>query len=259
MPAIMELARAKNLLVIEDACQAIGADIDGVRAGNFSDFGVFSFHSHKNITTMGEGGMITVKNDDYAAILPMLRHNGHCAYPGERPDYWVPAMGNVDFPSLDGENLWPNNYCLGEVECALGAKQIDRVDAINAQKRARAITFIDALAEYPELIFHREPGARHNYHLLAAQMDGPVSRRDDFIRRMFHEHGVKCVVQYCPLNRYPLYRKLGFGKADCPNADAFYDHMISFPVQHNLAEREFDYMLASAKTVLESQRAKHWK
>ena len=255
MPAIMKLAGERGILVVEDACQAIGADIGGVKAGNFADFGIFSFHSHKNLTTLGEGGMITVRDDRYAAIIPMLRHNGHCAFPGERPDYWKPAMGNVDFPELDGERLWPNNYCLGEVECALGAKQLDRVPEINAEKRTRALAFIDALAGYPELVFHRVDTTRHNYHLLAARMDGSVERRDDFMRRMFYEHGVKCVVQYCPLNRYPLYQKLGFGQADCPNGDEFFDHMISFPFQHNLTEAEFDHMLQAAKTVLDQQRA----
>ncbi|MDR2489558.1 MAG: DegT/DnrJ/EryC1/StrS family aminotransferase [Desulfovibrio sp.] len=255
MPAITALAKERGILLVEDACQAIGADIDGVKAGNFADIGIFSFHSHKNLTTLGEGGMMTVRDDRYAALIPMLRHNGHCAFPGERPDYWKPAMGNVDFPELEGERLWPGNYCLGEVECALGAKQLDRVLTINAEKRLRALAFIDALAGYPELVFHRVDTTRHNYHLLAARMDGSVERRDDFIRRMFYEHGVKCVVQYYPLNRYPLYQKLGFGRADCPNADDFFDHMISFPFQHNLTDEELEHMLSAAKRVLDQQRA----
>ena len=259
MPAIMALARKRGILVVEDACQAIGADIDGVRAGNFGDFGVFSFHSHKNLTTLGEGGMLTVHDDAYASVIPMLRHNGHCAFPYEREDYWVPAMGNLDFPELEGERLWPNNFCLGEIECALGAKQLDRVETVNKEKRARALAFIDALANYPELLFHRVDSTRHNYHLLAAAMDGSVERRDDFIRRMMGEHGVKCVVQYYPLNRYPLYQKLGLGTADCPAADAFFDHMISFPFQHNLTEKEFDIMLAATKSVLDSQRQRGLK
>lgn len=255
MPAIMALAKERGLLVVEDACQAIGADIDGVKAGNFADFGIFSFHSHKNLTTLGEGGMLTVKDKRYADIIPMLRHNGHRPYPGERPDYWIPAMGDVDFPELDGVRLWPSNYCLGEVECALGAKQLERVPDINARKRERALAFIDALADFPELVFHRVESTRHNYHLLAARMDGPQSRRDDFIRRMYAEHGVKCVVQYFPLNRYPFYRKLGFGVANCPNADAFFDHMISFPFQHTLSEAEYSHMREAARSVLAAQRA----
>lgn len=258
MPAIMELAKAKGILVIEDACQAIGADIDGIKAGSFGDFGIFSFHSHKNLTTLGEGGMLVVKEEKYASLVPMLRHNGHCGFEGERPDYWVPAMGNVDFPMLDGEILFPNNYCLGEIECAVGIKQLDRVLSINKEKRSRALAFIDILDEYPELIFHREASTRHNYHLLAARMDASVARRDDFIRRMFNEYSIKCVVQYYPLNRYPLYQKIGYGTADCPNGDMFFDHMISFPFQHNLTEEEFAYMLDSTKKVLDMQRNSKW-
>lgn len=254
MPAIMALAKERGILVVEDACQAIGADIDGAMAGSFADFGIFSFHSHKNLTTLGEGGMITCRDERFASIIPMLRHNGHCAFAGERKDYWIPAMGNVDFPELDGERLWPANYCIGEVECALGARQLERVLRINAEKRARALAFIDALSAYPELVFHRVESSRHNYHLLAARMEGPVALRDEFIRRMFHEHGIKCVVQYYPLNRYDFYRKLGFGEADCPEADAFFDHMVSFPFQHSLTGDEMQYMLDCAKQTLDILR-----
>jgi dTDP-4-amino-4,6-dideoxygalactose transaminase len=163
-------------------------------------------------------------------------------------------MGNVDLPELEGEFLWPGNFCLGEVECAVGAKQLDRVDSINAEKRGRALAFIDALREYPELVFHRVDSSRHNYHLLAARMEGSAARRDDFIRRMVGEHGVRCAVQYYPLNRYPFYRKLGFDRADCPAADDFFDHMISFPFQHNLTKGEFRHMLAATRQVLDEQR-----
>ena len=263
MPAIMELAKKHNILVIEDACQAIGADIDGTKAGSFGDFGVFSFHSHKNLTTLGEGGMLTVQNPEYAKIIPMLRHNGHTGFDFERPnnnkDYWVPAMGNVDFPELDGERLWPANYCLGEVECALGVVQLGRVTQINAEKRARALAFMDALKDYPELVFHRVESTRHNYHLLAAHMNAPVEQRDDFMRRMFYDHGVKCVVQYYPLNRYDFYKKIGFGEAHCPNGDAFFDSMISFPFQHSLTEREYAIMLEATRAVLDLQRANKGK
>ncbi|MDR1947172.1 MAG: DegT/DnrJ/EryC1/StrS family aminotransferase [Desulfovibrio sp.] len=255
MPPIMELAKKRGLAVVEDACQAIGAEHAGVKAGNFADFGTFSFHSHKNITTLGEGGMLTLKDARRAEAVPMLRHNGHRAYAGNRPNYWIPAMGDLDFPELDGRRLQPANYCIGEVECALGSVLLDRVQTINAQKRERAIRFIDELADRPELIFHREAGPRHNYHLLAARMEGPTSRRDAFMRRMYGEFGIKCVVQYYPLNRYPYYQKLGFGQADCPNADAFFDHMISFPFQHGLTETQLEYMLDCTRKTLDGLRS----
>ena len=250
MPAIMDLAKKHDLLVIEDAAQAMGVEIEGNKSGTFSDFGVFSFHSHKNITTLGEGGILVVKDEEIAKVIPLLRHNGHCAFPYTRKDYWIPAMGNLDFPRIHGKDLWPNNYCLGEIECALGAKLLDRVDQINLEKRNRALYFIDALVNFPMLEFHREDSVRHNYHLLAARILN--GQRDNFIRKMALEKGIQCVVQYYPLNRYPLYQQAGFGVADCPDADEFFDNMVSFPFHHWLSDEDMDYLLTSTREVLES-------
>lgn len=247
MDPIVELARKHGLLLIEDAAQAIGCQIEGRRAGSFGDFGVFSFHSHKNITTLGEGGMLLVRNQIDDQVVRMLRHNGHCAFPYERPDYWIPAMGNVDLPRLNGRDLMPSNYCLGEVQCALGSLLLRRVGAINADKRRRALSFIDALRDSP-LRFHREPTERHNYHLLVAEV--PDGLRDEFIRTMAIQHGVQCVVQYCPLNRYDFYKKLGLAEAAAPNADAFYDSMVSFPFHHSLGDSDLNQMLDAVRQTL---------
>jgi len=253
MSAIMHMARERHLLVVEDAAQALGVEIEGKWAGSFGDFGIFSFHSQKNITTLGEGGMLAVRDKEYADIIPMLRHNGHCVFDYDREDYWIPAMGDVALPMLGGRVLWPSNYCLGEVECALGAKLLDRLDEMNAQKRERAIHVIDSLRDFPELEFHRVETRRHNYHLLVARM--MQGKRDTFIRRMARDFGIQCVVQYCPLNRYPLYRKSGAGEADCPNADVFFDNMVSFPFHHTLSDGEIDSMIEASKKVLTALRA----
>lgn len=250
MPAIMDLCAKHNLVCIEDAAQAIGAEIGGKKAGSFGDMAVFSFHSHKNLTTLGEGGMLYVAEPEKAGLIEMLRHNGHCPYEGEREAYWKPAMGNVDLPELNGHPLMPSNYCIGEIECALGAKLLDRIDQINAEKRGRALRLIDSLADYPDLEFHRVDSPRHNYHLLAAKMRSGPEKRDLFMKRMFEEKGIKCVVQYLPLNRYDFYKKLGYGHADCPNADSFFDAMVSFPFQHWLSEKDFEYLLQSIKDVM---------
>ncbi len=254
MPAIARLCRERGVVLIEDTAQAIGAEIDGQKAGTFGDMAIFSFHSHKNLTTLGEGGMLFVRDPKLAALVPGLRHNGHCAYDFERPDYWKPAMGNVDVPTIDGEMLMPSNYSLGEVECALGAKMLERIDTINDEKRCRAMRFIDGLSDWPELEFHRVPTRRHNYHLLAARMTSGTEKRDAFMRAMYEKKGVKCVVQYIPLDRYDFYKRLGYGRADCPNADTFFDTMISFPFQHWMPEDQFQYMLGAARAVMESLR-----
>lgn len=249
MVDIMALAKEHNLLVVEDAAQAVGVSVDGQYAGTFGDFGIYSFHSHKNISTLGEGGMLVLQSSDIAKVVPLLRHNGHCDFPFERADYWKPAMGNVDFPVLNTRRLWPMNACLGEVECAVGEKLLDRVDQINEEKRRRAIQFIDNLNAYPELVFHREDTTRHNYHLLTAMVTNDL--RDQFIRRMADHHRIQCVVQYCPLNRYPFYSTLGFGEANCPKTDLFYDNMVSFPFHHMLTDSQISLIIDSAKETLD--------
>ena len=194
--------------------------------------------------------MLTVRDSQWADVIPMLRHNGHCAYSHEQPDYWIPAMGNVDLPALNGKTLWPMNCCLGEVECAVGVKLLERANQINTQKRSRAMRVIDALGDYPELVFHREASERHNYHLLVGRLAN--SKRDEFIRSMAKQHSIQCVVQYYPLNRYDFYRKLGFAEATVPNTDAFFDNMVSFPFQQTLTEVELSYMLDCTREVLRS-------
>ena len=156
-------------------------------------------------------------------------------------------MGNVDLPELNGRPIWPSNYCLGEVECALGVKLLDRIDQINEEKRERAMHFIDAMADFPQLEFHREDSERHNYHLLAARISN--GKRDAFMSKMARA-GVQCVVQYYPLNRYDLYKKAGFGEANCPNTDLFFDNMVSFPFHHMMSDETFTELVAITKRVI---------
>ena len=247
---IANFCKENNIILIEDTAQALGTEINGKKAGSFGDFGVFSFHSHKNITTLGEGGMLVCKDERYAKIIPMLRHNGHCNWNFKREDYWIPAMGNVDLPELNGEYLMPNNYCLGEVEAALGSKLLDRIDKINEEKRKRAIRFIDEIYKVSDILeFNRIEDKRHNYHLLVAYAK---KNRDEIMRKLAYDKGIQVIVQYYPLYRYDLYKKLGFGEANVSNTDKFYDNMISFPFHHMMSEEEFEYMLNSTKEVLKS-------
>ena len=249
MRKIVELAAKHNLLVIEDAAQALGVEIDGKMAGTYGDYGVYSFHSHKNLSTLGEGGMVTVKDEYIANIIPMLRHNGHCEFDYDRNYYWKPAMSNVDLPELNGVSLFPNNYCLGEVECALGIKLLDRVDEMNDQKRQRALTFINSFSDYKDLQFHFVESKQHNYHLLVAQMQN-MEKRDNFIELMAKQEKIQCIVQYYPLYRYDLYKKIGFGSANCPNTDNFFDSMVSFPFHYLMSDNDFHFMIKATERVL---------
>jgi dTDP-4-amino-4,6-dideoxygalactose transaminase len=256
MEPIMALARERGLLVVEDAAQALGAHYQGRAAGTIGDFGCYSFHTHKNITTLGEGGMLTVASLQHARSVPGLRHNGMRPYAENRERYWLPAMSDVDF---DIEGLWPYNFCLGEVQCALGAQMLQRLDAINAQRTERARRFMSRLAGYPELSFQKVPaGCGHSWHLLAARYDGERWRRtrDEFLSDLAFVAGVRAVVQYCPLYRYPLFRRAGFGVADCPQSDRFFDNMVSFPFQQWMSDEQFELMTTLVTASLERMRAK---
>jgi dTDP-4-amino-4,6-dideoxygalactose transaminase len=256
MDPIMALARQHGLLVIEDAAQALGAFYKGRAAGSIGDFGCFSFHTHKNITTLGEGGMLTVASAAQAALVPGLRHNGMRAFPMSRERYWVPAMGDVDF-DIDG--LWPYNFCLGEVQCALGTRMLLRLDEINRERAERARRFMGAFADFPELSFQRPPeGCGHSWHLMAARYDGvPWGRtRDDFIEALAFTAGVRVAVQYCPLYRYPMFQKAGFGQAQCPQTDLFFDNMVSFPFQQWMPEEEFSRMIVLVTQTLQQMRGR---
>tara|TARA_Y100000816_G_scaffold122065_1_gene85783 strand:- start:19360 stop:20538 length:1179 start_codon:yes stop_codon:yes gene_type:complete len=246
---LLELIKGKNIYLIEDAAQAIGSQRNGKLAGTMGDFGIYSFHSHKNITTLGEGGMITIKEKKFAQEIAKLRHNGHCSFDFDREKYWLPAMGNLDLSIIDGEKVLPNNYCISETQCALGSVLLDRVDEINETKRKRAIKFIDELKNYDFLRFHRVESKEHNYHLLAAYFS-IKDLRDKFISNMAEEMKIQCAVQYYPLNRYDFYQKLGLGKSNCKNADYFFDNMVSFPFHSRISDTEFEYILESTKKIL---------
>ena len=247
MPEILALAKKKNLIVIEDVAQALGVKISNKMAGSYGDFGIFSFQSHKNISTLGEGGMLVVNNKKFLKLIPMLRHNGHCDFNFQKEKYWLPAMGNVDLPEINGEKLMPNNFCMGEVQCALGSKLLDRIELINKERQKRALFFIESMADFKDLEFHKVVSERHNYHLLVARL--LRGKRDEFISKMANE-GVQCIVQYYPLYRYDLYKKLGYSNAKCPNTDIFFDNMVSFPFQQTIESSDFKWMIQITKKCL---------
>lgn len=254
MNKIMDIAHDHNCLVVEDAAQALGGEYNGKKAGSIGDFGAYSFHGQKHITTLGEGGALTVKSEKLAKFVPGLRHNGVRSFDSQE-DYWIPAMSNVD---MDINGVWPFNYCLGEPQCALASSLLKELDSMNKIRSERAKKFKDALADYPELQFQLvPPNRKHAYHLLPARYTGKDITSHDFIKMMAFKYKVKVIVQYCPLYRYPLFKKMGFGSANCPNTDKFFDNMISFPFHLWMSERDYDYVIESTIKTLKSLRKEH--
>lgn len=244
MPEIMQYAKRKNILVIEDCAQAIGASVANKPVGSYGDISIFSFHSHKNISTLGEGGMICTNSSQYAAVIPGLRHNGHAPFSGRDPKfYWKPAMSNVD---IDIEGVWPNNFCIGEVQCALGSAMLPRIQEINDLRRRRFLKFEEASKNLQQIALQAfYPSAVSTHHLLPFLFSGRFVSRDLVIEKLAYEYGVQAIVQYYPLNRYPLFYKNGFGEASIPNTDKLFDNMVSLPFHQWMNEDDFDYVVNS--------------
>ncbi|MCX6066983.1 MAG: DegT/DnrJ/EryC1/StrS family aminotransferase [Chloroflexi bacterium] len=256
MAAIMEIAEKHNLRVVEDCAQAPGASIHGRKVGSFGDFGCFSFHGAKNITTLGEGGMLTVKSAADAAITPGLRHNGVRPFTGERARYWVPAMSNVD---IDLENTWPNNFSIGEAQCALGSELLKTLDQNNDILIAQANRLRTALSDIPEIKFAKIPdGYRHIFHQFVLHFDGSAfgKNRNDLLDFLTEEAGIRAIVQYHPLFRYPLFQKLGAAEQNCPTLDDWWDNSFSFPWWIGMPDETMDYLVDSVKAGIATLKAK---
>lgn len=210
MKKIVPIARAHGLKVVEDCAQALDCRIDGQHVGTFGDFGCFSFHSAKTMTTLGEGGMFVCADDADAAAAPGIRHNGCCAYPADRERYWSPAMSCVD-SFLD--DRWPQNFCIGEAQCALGTEELKSVIANNNTLIEQDRKIREKLAGLPEISFSRCPeNGRYVVHQYIMHYDGSAcgKTRDDLLDLMTKKYGIRCIVQYYPLYRYPLFQRKGW-------------------------------------------------
>ena len=253
---IISFCRKRKIKIIEDCAQALGASINTKKVGTLGDFSCFSFHAQKNITTLGEGGMLFVKDNNLSKKVKGLRHNGHCDFKFKRKFYWKPAMGNLD---MDLKNIWPYKFTLSEVQCGAGIVMLKKLDKLNSLRINRAEKMIKRLSNFKELEFFQPKSKKsHVYHLLSAYYK-PAKKisRDDLIEMLFNKFSIKCAVQYYPLYKYPLFKKMGYGKKEkYKNTEKFFNNMISFPFHVWMKEKKFEYMINSVKKALQILRKK---
>ena len=250
MDTLMPLARQRGIMVIEDCAQSPGAAWRGKKTGTFGYFGCFSFHGQKNISTLGEGGMIVTENEAYAEKILGLRKIGQRPFVNQTK-YWLPAMSNI-VEAAPG--LIPYNFALGEIQAKAGTLLLKRLDRINARRRENIAAIVSALSHHPELQFQKmPPDALHAAHLLPARLAvlGSGKNRDDLIGMLYNDYGIKCVVQYYPLYRYELFQKHGYyDDGSCPETNRFFDSMLSFPFGSDLTDGDRDYLIASTDAAL---------
>ena len=229
----------RGILLVEDCAQAIGGKRFGKYAGTVGDFSIFSFQSQKNISTLGEGGMLSVdeRQKDKFESLKLARHNGHVPFE-EKEAYWLPAMVNLVAPEDGKRIIMPQNYCLTEIQCLVGLLTLERVDELSKLRREKAIRVIEDFSDPEAIRFHKVNSEAHVYHLLV----GEVMQKDarDGCIDWLNKQGIQPVIQYYPLYKYPLFQQYGADQIELPNTEAFYSAMISMPFSAAMKDAQLE-------------------
>lgn len=217
MPAIMALARRHGLSVIEDACQAHGASLDGRMAGTIGDIGCFSFYYSKNLGAYGEAGCMVTNNADIARRARALRDHG------SSQRYHHQALGV--------------NSRLDEVQAAVLRVKLPRLDAWNEARRQHAARYNRALAWLPFQL-PSIPGPDHVFHLYVIQ----TSNRDE-LKEYLARHGISTGIHY-PVPSHRQQACTAFETEPLPVTEAVVDEILSLPMFPELRDEEIDYVAA---------------
>src|SRR5579871_223062 len=240
---IMEMARRHGLVVIEDACHALGAEYGGQRVGAIADMTVFSFHPVKHITT-GEGGMVTTNNAGFAETLRRFRNHGISSDARQRQSagQWHYEMVLLGF-----------NYRLPDIVCALGIEQLKKLEPNLSRRREIAAIYDAAFRQLPGII---PPVVKSDvnpaWHLYPIRLDlEKLSVHRGQIFRALRAENIGVNVHYIPVHLHPYYRdRFGYRGGEFPVAEAAYSQLISLPMFHSMSEQDIADVIHAVKKVL---------
>lgn len=254
MDPIMEIAKKHKLYVLEDCAHAPGAEYKGRKAGSIGDIGAFSFHSLKNMTTLGEGGMITTNRDDFVEAIQKLRCMNIQHWKEKSEDYWYPSHFDVE----DVQGYWGNNYRMNEFQAAVGRVQLKKLDMLN-KKRIEIGRYINkGIKGIKGVTSVYEPaGYKHVYHLytLCIEEEQIGVDRDVFMRVLYREEGVQGILHYQPTYHFTGLKKMGYGDHLCPIAEKFfYKREINLPMHPRLTKKDLDIMIEAIKNTAKKVR-----
>jgi len=254
MDEILEITDAHGIRVIEDACHAPGALYKGRKAGSLGDIGCFSFHEQKNMSTLGEGGIVTTSDPELFERISLYRSHCTRVY-GKSTKYC--ELDQKRFPM--GKKFWFQdfddcgyNFRMTDIQAAVGSVQLKKLDVMNDQRIRSAEYLIEKLKDVPGLEMPSVKGDRkHVFHLFPVRINQRVfgMNKTDFIYRMYYEKGVKVGAHYGVLHLTTAFRNRGFKEGDFPVAEKLMGEVVTLPVKPGQTEEALEYLVDSIKSL----------
>lgn len=252
MDALLALSRRHGFAIVEDACHAPGAEYKGRKAGGMGTTGCFSFHEQKNMSTLGEGGMI-VTND--AALFERISlYRSHCTrVHGKSTKYC--SLDESKVP-VGNRPWWQDfedcgyNFRMTDIQAAVGCVQLQKLDALNQRRIEIAGYLTECLRDVPGLTLPAiTPGNKHVFHLYPVQIDAGEfgMGKDDFIGAMKREYGIKIGTHYIPLHWSTAFQCRGFRRGQFPVAEAVFERLVTLPIHPRLTHDALEYLVACIK------------
>jgi len=231
MQAITSVVRERDIAIVEDAAQALGASQEGRPVGSFGT-GCFSFYATKNLTT-GEGGVVTTDDDEVASTLRVLRNQGQLArYEYERPGF---------------------NLRMTELQAALGVAQMSRLPEIVEARRDNARVLSEGLRDIEGLVLPTAAAGRgHVFHQYTVRVTQGARLTREELHRHLEGDGIGCGVYYPrPVFDYACFRRdARIGDPSTPTAARVADEVLSLPVHPNLSPADLQLIVDSIGAVL---------
>lgn len=219
MDPLLEIARLHRLALVEDACQAHGAEYKGHKAGALGTAGCFSFYPSKNLGGCGEGGAIVTNDSELASRIRLLRNHGSV--------------------SKYEHSIAGYNFRMEALQAAFLAVKLKHLDQWNNRRRALAAQYTDSFRASEVMPPTEMAYARHVYHLYVIQAD-----HRDALRHELMEKGIETGLHYpLPLHLQQAYQSLGYHRGDFPVCERLADRIMSLPMFPELSPRAVEHIV----------------
>jgi perosamine synthetase len=235
MDPIRAIADRHKLRIIEDSCEALGAEYKGRKAGRLGEVGVFGFYPNKQVTT-GEGGMVVTDDESLYRQIVSMRNQGR----GD-DGAWL-AHARVGY-----------NFRLSDINCALGIAQMRRVDEILANRRRAADYYLPRLRDIPRISLQKVlPDCRISPFVMVVRLDDQYTREDrDRIMLGLKEKGIGTNNYFTPIHLQPFIREqFGYKPGDFPITEALSDRTLALPFYGQITESEVDTVCRTLRQLL---------